>query len=115
MLIKMGLETLASDASEDVFNSRFDAARQFALTGNKSGRWWYIQHEDMAQLVAYSKFLSIQDWTEGIELSIEEPIEHAEIFQLRFLSHTFMVPLVGSVVPPPGEDLPEPEYRIFTT
>jgi hypothetical protein len=121
MLLKMALETLASDMSEDVFLPRFDAARKFALTGEKSGKWWYMQYEDMNKLNGYIKCLTIQDWMKGVELLIMESDEfvklnkHVEFFRFQFLFHIFIVPLVEHVIPLRKEELSEPEERIFIT
>lgn len=114
MLLKMGLETLASDSSDAIWDERFDAAREFALRGRDDLSWWYIQHEDMARLSALCKGMTTEDWANGVQLSITEPIEQAEVFRFHYLSHTFMVPLISYTVPPLREEFPEPEYRIFT-
>jgi hypothetical protein len=114
MLLKMGLETLASDGSNDIWDERFDAARDFALTGRDDLSWWYIQYEDMSKISALCKVMTAEDWTNGVELSITEPLEQAEVFCFLYLSHTFIVPLVPDTVPPPREEFHEPEYRIFT-
>ncbi|MBN1292920.1 MAG: hypothetical protein JXB48_13850 [Candidatus Latescibacteria bacterium] len=44
-LLKMGIEVVASDKPDDVFHSKFDNTRKYALTGDKSVPWWYIQQE----------------------------------------------------------------------
>ena len=36
-LIKMGIEVVAADKPEDAFLSKFDSARRYALTGDKTG------------------------------------------------------------------------------
>lgn len=46
MLLKMGIERLALDG-DIVFEARFEPARVFALSGQKPGTWWYVQHTDM--------------------------------------------------------------------
>lgn len=113
MLLKMGLETLASDGSNDIWHARFDAARSFALTGRHDLPWWYIQHEDMGQLSTLARVMTSEDWTNRVKLSIAEPMEQVEAFLFEYLSHTFMVPLVPSTIPPSIAELPKPEYRIF--
>jgi hypothetical protein len=114
MLLKMGLETLASDISDAIWDERFDSARDFALTGRDDLSWWYIQHEGIAKVSALCKGIMPVDSEDGVELSIMEPLEQGEVFRFRYLSHTFIVPLIPYTVPAPREELLEPEYRIFT-
>jgi len=42
-LLKMGIETVAWDNSKDMFESKFDESRYFAITGEKLGKWWYLR------------------------------------------------------------------------
>ncbi len=46
-ILKMGIEVVAADNHHDVFQASFDPARRFALTGEGSGGWWYLQRERM--------------------------------------------------------------------
>jgi hypothetical protein len=68
----------------------------------------------MAKLSALCKVMTNEDWANGLELSITEPLEKVEVFRFCYLSHTFIVPLISYTVPLPREEFPEPEYRIFT-
>ena len=52
-LIKMGIEIVAADNYKEVFESKFDDARQFSLTGNKKLKWWYFQQENIEQALKY--------------------------------------------------------------
>lgn len=113
-LIKIGIEVVAEDNPVDVFHERYDAARVFALEGRKPGDWWYLQREDIN---AASRFIaqgvSPIEWRDGVQLSVSELADHAEVFHLRLLYLDFLVPLDPRIQAPPVADMPEPEYRLF--
>jgi hypothetical protein len=113
-LLKMAIEIIANDDATEVFHERYDAARTFALDGQKDAAWWYLQREDMQAAVGFiTHGVQLGDWSKGVALSVSEIEERAEIFHLRLLYLDFMVPLDPGIQPPPMTDLPEPEYRLF--
>jgi len=114
-LLKMGIEVVANDDPDDVFETRYDAARDYALTGRKTGKWWYLQREDMqaaARLVTQG--VKAAEWTEGVRLSVSVVGDGSEVFHLKLLYLDLMVPLEQRIQPPDLLDLPEPEYRLFS-
>lgn len=111
-LLKMGLEVIASDNPDDAFAAKFDAARDFALCGRKSGEWWYLQHEDHA---LWSKLLRgepTQDF-EPLRLEVWDIGENAKVFYLRLYFLDMIVPMENSIIPDFAE-FTEPENRLFT-
>jgi hypothetical protein len=113
-LLKMGIEVVASDDPGIVFHQKFDEARAFALLGRKTKNWWYIQHEDMS---AFSKYIANgiqpQEWIKNVELEVTGTEDGPEVFHLKLLYMDLITPLEPQVNPPAGEDLSEPEYRLF--
>jgi hypothetical protein len=107
-LLKMGLETLAADDPNEVFDERFDAARQYALLGTKDRPWWYLQIEDIE---------SVTECCHGgageVGLEIVEVEAQAEAFHLRLLYLDMVTPLIPAMSPPPLDGLPEPKFRLF--
>lgn len=112
-LLKMGLEVVAADRAGDAFEERFNAARTFALTGEKSGPWWFLQQEDME---AARRFIlggvSRKEWVEGVRLETLD-VGGAEVFRLGLLYLDLVVPLEPRIIAPPMGDLPSPEFRLF--
>src|SRR2546428_681965 len=45
-LLKMAIETVATDDADDAFSECFDEARNYAISGVKASDWWYLQVED---------------------------------------------------------------------
>lgn len=113
-LLKMALEVIANDDREVVFHKRYDRARKYALDGKKEGDWWYLQREDMR---AAARFITMgvcqKDREKGIRLSVIDIEDDAEVFHLQLLYLDMFVPLHPRIQPPPADDLPEPEYRMF--
>ena len=117
MLLKMGLELIAADNPRDIFHQKFDAARQFALKGNKDEKWWYLQREDMATVPVYiKKGVKKLKWGDDVFLDtivVGEANNQAEVFHLKLLYLDFFVPLEPQIGPPPMAEFKEPEYRLF--
>ncbi len=114
-LLKMGLEVIAADNPQDIFNKKFDKARLFALTGEKSDEWWYLQHEDISAANSYIRGgMGLEEWGDNIKLQVVMIDAGAEVFHLKLLYIDLLTPLEVRIKPPPKETLSEPEYRLFT-
>jgi len=117
MLLKMGLELVAADNPSDIFHHKFDAAREFALKGNKEEKWWYLQREDMAAIPAYiEKGIKELKWQDDIFLNtivVGEANNQAEVFYLKLLYLELFVPLEPRISAPSRAEFKEPEYRLF--
>ena len=111
-LLKMGIEVVGADDRNAVFDSKFDDARNYALWGEKSGDWWYLQREDMQLASHYiAQGVAPEEWGENVRLSVIEIGDKAELFHLKLLWMDVFTPLERRIQPP--TDLPEPEYRVF--
>jgi hypothetical protein len=112
-LLKMRIEVVAWDNSQDVFCPKFDDARHFALTGEKPGKWWYLQRErvDMASCLVVQG-IAANEWAENVQLKVVKLDGEQEIFHLTLLYVDMFVPLTNKIVPE-LEELEEPEYRLF--
>jgi hypothetical protein len=112
-LLKMGIEVVATDNSEDVFLEKFNKARRFALTGDKSGKWWYLQRERVDKASCYlTKGITLDEWSENIKLEVIKLDGEQEIFHMALLYVDMFVPLT-SMITPDLVGLEEPEYRLF--
>lgn len=113
-LLKMGLEVVAADNPQEVFDAKFDKARNFALWGEKQQDWWYLQHEDYSTAPYYiTHGLTIQEWANNVKLETVVVEDDAEVFHLRLIYIDFITPLESAIQPPPKDSLSEPEYRLF--
>lgn len=112
-LLKMGIEVVAWDNKDDVFCPKFDEARQFALTGKKAGKWWYLQRErvDIAAHFVTHGFTK-NELNENVQLKVVRLDGEQEIFHLTLLYLDMFVPLTSKIMPK-VEGLEEPEYRLF--
>lgn len=112
-LLKMGLEVVAADSPVDVFNSKFDAARTYALTGEKSVPWWYLQNERMEEASAViTRGVSQAEWCDGVKLEVIKLGRKQEMFHIRLLYLDIFLPLTTDIQPE-MEGLEEPEFRLF--
>ncbi len=113
-LLKMGIEVVAADRSEVVFDPKFDAARDYALLGQKTGDWWYLQKEDMPAASHYiTEGITPEECAANILLETIMIEDTAEVFHLKLLYLDLLTPLESIIQPPPKENLQEPEYRLF--
>jgi hypothetical protein len=112
-LIKMGIEVVAADNAADAFHAKFDSARRYALTGDKTGGWWYLQNEQMHEA---SRFLthgvSEAEWFRNVKLEVIRLEGDQEMFHLRLLYLDIFTPLTAEIQPD-VEGLDEPEFRLF--
>lgn len=112
-LIKMGIEVVASDNAEDVFHEKFDRARQYALTGEKTDTWWYLQVERKDEGSHYMmQGVSETEWLQNVSLEVMKMDDGQEIFRLKLLYLDMFTPLTVGVLPD-MEGMDEPEYRLF--
>lgn len=96
-LLKIGLETIAADNGENkVFESRFNPARTFALTGQKKFKWSYLQIEHIDKLNLYIKNIAADE--EPFFMDIYDYDKEQEFLHLRILYLDFFVPLIENVV-----------------
>lgn len=112
-LLKMGIEVVAWDNHQDVFCQKFDEARNFALTGKKDSKWWYLQRErvDLASHF-FDQGVTSEEWAENVRLEVIKLEGKQEIFHLSLLYIDMLVPLTSKVIPELNK-LNEPEYRLF--
>lgn len=112
-LLKMGIEVVAWDNEQDVFCSKFDEARRFALAGEKTGKWWYLQRERMDMVsCCFTQGITADEWANQVKLEVAKLEEEHEMFHLSLLYLDMWVPLTR-VITPQVEGLEEPEYRLF--
>jgi hypothetical protein len=112
-LLKMGIEVVAWDNEQDVFCSKFDEARRFALTGEKTGKWWYLQRERMDMVSrCFTQGITPDEWANNVKLEVAKMEGEHEMFHLSLLYLDMWVPLTR-VITPQVEGLEEPEYRLF--
>ena len=112
-LLKMGIEVVASDNKQDVFCPKFDGARRFALTGEKPGKWWYLQRErfDLASRY-FTRGVTTREWADNVRLEVVKIDGEQEMFHLTLLYLDILVPLTSMIIPQ-FDGLEEPEYRLF--
>lgn len=112
-LLKMGIEVVAADNPKVVFHSKFDAARKYALTGEKAGSWWYLQDERMDEAARFlTKGVTEFEWCNGVKLEVVKMDGQQEIFHMRLLYLDLFSPLTTNVELQ-AEGLQEPEFRLF--
>lgn len=113
-LLKMGLEVVAADNPQAVFDEKFDKARNFALWGKKLDDWWYLQCEDNSAAPYYIMHgMTVREWVENVKLEVIILDGSAEMFHLKLLYINLFTPLEPRILPPSKDDLSEPEYRLF--
>ncbi|HOY04115.1 MAG TPA: HNH endonuclease [Saprospiraceae bacterium] len=110
-LLKIGIEVIAGNDAETVFEKRFDAAREYALTGIKKHPWFYIQKEDNGLL---NKYLKGESWADDHYFMDVHYEENGLVFlNMRTLYLQFLVPLVENVILEGNFNACEPSERVF--
>ena len=114
-LLKMGLEVVASDKTSDVFNEKYDPARKYALLGEKSSDWWYLQRENLTAVNKRIKTgVKPPEWADPVKLEVSVFNNGVEIFYFKFYYLEMFTPLLPDIVPSlDKEQFKEPEYRLF--
>jgi hypothetical protein len=111
-LIKIGLEVIGANNRDEVFEERFNPAREFALTGSKKFPWFYIQIEDDELLNVYIKGVEIEDDHCYMDVHYED---NGHVFlHLKLFYLDFFVPLVENVVLDPQIKFTEPKQRVIS-
>lgn len=110
-LLKMGIEVIAADSPEDALSERFDAAREYALTGMKTGGWWYLQCEDHSLASRLLCGEPVEEF-EPFRLELCDLSEQAEVFHLRLFFLDMFVPM-ETRIEPDAASFTEPESRLF--
>lgn len=112
-LLKMGIEVVAADNPNDAFHGKFDTARKYALTGDKTVPWWYLQNERMDEASRYiTQGISEFEWCNSVKLEVVKLDGGQEVFHISLLYIDLMAPLTAHIEPQ-MEGLVEPEYRLF--
>lgn len=113
MLVKMGIEVVASDSYKYAQSANFDAARVFARKPRKNKYWWFAVSVNHAEL--FNKFkngISLTQWIDNISLSVDE-VNDVEVFRLQMLDMLIITPLFENVIPSFSEMLGSPELQLF--
>lgn len=96
-LIKIGIETIAANDSNLVFEERFNAARHFALTGQKDCNWFYAQRENDELMNLY---INGKDWKDCHCFADVHYEDNGLVFMhMRAFYIEFIVPLLPNVEP----------------
>ena len=112
-LLKMGIEVIAADNPKDVFKNKYNPARKYALTGEKTVPWWYLQNERMDEAAYFIKHgVTEAEWFNNVKLEVIRLDEEQEIFHMNLLYLDLLVPLTINVKPH-FDGLQEPEFRLF--
>jgi hypothetical protein len=112
MLLKMGIEVIASNSHADALDGRLDAARLFARSPAKGAAWWFMITTDHDRL--FRRFLdgvTYADWVDGISMSTVD-VEGEDVFHLRLLDMSLITPLRPVFEPAPELAQNEPEWTV---
>lgn len=109
-LLKMAIETVAQTSAEQVFTAKYDAARIYALTGQKSDRWWFVQKEDLTALSRHLAGESIAFGDPAVALEVIDLEEGHEVFHLHLAYLDMFVPITAGITP---EGFREPEFQVI--
>lgn len=110
-LIKIGLETIAANDRELVFENRFDAARNYALTGKKNSQWFYVQSENDNLRDQYIKG---EDWEDNhIFMDVHYEDNGLVFMHIRVYYIEFLVPLIENVEVDPKDDIEKTSIIVY--
>lgn len=102
-LLKIGLETIAANDKDLVFEERFNAARHYALTGEKESTWFYAQRQNDEFMNLY---INDKDWEDYHFFSDIHYEDDGLVFMhLRIYYIEFLVPLLEYVESDPNDML----------
>lgn len=110
-LLKIGLEVIAANEPDIVFEERFNSSREYALKGIKSFPWFYIQKEDSDMLQQYIKGNKWEDHHCFMDVHYED--NGLVFLHLRTFYLEFLVPLIENVVLDPTMKFNEPSERVI--
>ena len=113
LLLKMGLEVLASNDHQAALSERFDPARAFARAPQKNQRWWFFMDCDPAKLLPrFQEGVTQEEWEIGVDLSIVS-MEGHQVFHLRLLDMSLITPLEPVFEPALELRTNEPQWRLW--
>lgn len=113
LLLKMGLEFIAANSVADALSPRFDAARAFARSPQRSSRWWFLIVCDHHRLFrSFKEGISVREWADGVSLSTTTH-KDVEVFHLKLLDMSIITPLEHGIAPSPELRSNEPDRRLF--
>jgi hypothetical protein len=114
-LLKMGLEVVSSDGTGIIFNKKYDPARKYALLGEKSSDWWYLQRENITTLnEVFRTRVKPPEWADPVKLEVATFDNGAEVFHFKLFYLDILTPLLpDTILSLDKEPLNEPEYRLF--
>jgi HNH endonuclease len=95
-LIKIGLETIAYDDADKVFQRRFDACREFALTGNKNDKWYLFVKEDMESCNYFLQNFNPKEYNDNFYATVIDLTEKEDspaMLHLKLLYIDLVIPL----------------------
>lgn len=95
-------------------SERYDAARRFARSPARGQEWWwYFESCDYEQLGRrFLRGVTRDEWQSGVSLGVYE-FAGEEVFHLRLLDLSLMIPLGLRLEPAPELRLNEPEWRVY--
>lgn len=111
LLLKIGLEVLASSDPALARAERFDAARTFARAPRRGSKWWFLIQTDHDRLFShFTRGVSLEEWCDGLVLEVVNDWG-AEILHVGMLGMNLFTPLEPRVTPS-IEDFQPPEYQL---
>jgi len=111
-LLKIGIEVLAGTNPDFVFDSRFDPARIYALTGTKQYPWWFFQYENMN---LFDRYFAKESWEDQHCFMYISTHESGFLYlHMRLFFYSFFVPLYANVILDKGYLPNEPYERVIT-
>lgn len=100
-LLKIGIETFAADieTKDEVFDKKFDSAREYALKGRKNRKWFYIIRDDQNKLNEILKKGQITTtfWYHNFFATVYEDFDSI-FLHLKLLYLDIMAPLTENVL-----------------
>jgi len=113
-LLKMGIELIACDEGPyNVFDEIYDPARKYALSGEKTYPWFYLQRNDTQKLnLLLQGKLEENDPSGEVNMSILIH-EGVEVFHLQLMYLQFFVPLYENVFMGPELKIDEPLEQLI--
>lgn len=110
MLLKIGLEVIAANDRDTVFEERFNPTRDYALTGKKNYPWFYIQKEDDKLRHSYINGIDWEDDHCFMDVHYED--SGLVVLHMRTYYLEFIVPLIENVVLDPNDKFSEPREKV---
>ncbi len=110
-LLKIGLEVIAANDREIVFEERFNPAREYALTGKKKYSWFYVLKDDNDFL---QRYIQKENWEDDhCFMDVYYPDDSFVFLHLRVFYVQFIVPLIENAVLAPDHKFTEHNERVI--